>query len=208
MKSARMVVGVAGLPGSGKSEVTRWLERRGAESVCADSIGHELLEPGSPVLPALVERFGAGILGASGAVDRAKLGKRVFGNAEALAALNGLVHPELLRRLCEVIRAYRDDEKDRASVLVVDAALIPEWELTGVFDELIVVTAPRKLRAERLWAARGWSDEDLTYREKAQWSDERKRPMATRVLHNRESFAELDRSLQALLPRLGRRRKK
>lgn len=206
MSAGRSVVGVTGLPGAGKGAVTEWLVKQGGERVDADAIGHALLRSDSCILSPLIERFGRDILNEVGDVDRGRLGKIVFGDANALEALNGIVHPELLKRLTEEIEKYRKDESSRAEILVLDAALIPEWGLDNKLDELLVVVSPQELRAERLRVTRGWSEEDLQRREAAQWSEERKRQQATRVVPNRGSFDELERNLQALLPNLKRPR--
>ncbi len=198
----RCVLGIAGLPGAGKGEVSRWFEDWGAERIDADSLGHALLANDSPLKPALVQRFGNEILDESGGICRRALGRIVFADAQALNDLNQIVHPVLVDRIKKLIAGYRNDAAVRARMLVVDAALIPEWGLESELDELLIVSAPRELRAERLKTSRGWSDEDFQRREDAQWSDEQKQLRATKVLHNRGRLEELGRELQVLLPDL------
>ena len=98
-----ILVGLTGGIGSGKSTVSRLLAERGAVIVDADAITRELQQPGQPVLAAIVERFGEGVLTPSGELDRAGLAAIVFADADALADLNRIVHPavgaEMARRI-------------------------------------------------------------------------------------------------------------
>ncbi len=156
-------IGITGGTGVGKSTVARALERRGALILDADRIGHEVLDDAT-VRTALVEVFGADILGANGRIDRRALGETVFGDADALARLNTIVHPPLLARLRDRLDGATD-----APVVAVDAALITEWGIEGWFDRIVVVTAPTEVVTERL-RAKGLSDEQIANRVAAQLS--------------------------------------
>ncbi len=71
-------VGLTGGIASGKSAVATLLAERGALVVDADVLAREVVEPGTPGLAAVVERFGRSVLGADGRLDRAALGRLVF----------------------------------------------------------------------------------------------------------------------------------
>jgi len=116
-----ILVGLTGGIGSGKSTVSAALAERGAVVVDADAIVHELQSPGQPVLAAMVERFGEGILHADGSLDRKAVAALVFGDADALKDLGEIVHPpvrdEIFRRVVE--QAATDN------VVVLDAEIDP-----------------------------------------------------------------------------------
>jgi len=77
----------------GKSLVGAYLEARGVAVIEADAVCHDLMRAGTPLFSQIVAAFGREILGSDGGIDRAVLGRRVFGDASALRRLNALLHP-------------------------------------------------------------------------------------------------------------------
>ena len=88
-----ITLGITGRSGCGKSTVTAVFAGHGVPLADADQISREILLPGSPLLPALAERFGADILKADGTLDRRLLADRAFATPEGKAALDGLTQP-------------------------------------------------------------------------------------------------------------------
>jgi dephospho-CoA kinase len=166
-----LVVGVAGAISSGKSTVSRLLEKKGATVVSADRIGHALLEKGGAVYRKVVERFGDGVLDEEGRIDREKLGREVFRTPDALEDLDKIVHPPLIEVLRNTIVEMRLGE---SGIGVVDAALIPEWGLEDEFDVYVYVDAPREKRAAWYTEKTGKTSEDFELRDRAQWPPEKK----------------------------------
>ena len=95
-------IGLTGGIASGKSAVAELLRAKGAVIVDADVLAREVVEPGTPALAAIVDRFGRGVLLPDGRLDRARLGQLVFSDADARADLNAIVHPAVRRRAAEV----------------------------------------------------------------------------------------------------------
>jgi len=89
------VIGLTGGIGSGKSTVSRFLEELGAVIIDADRVGHEAFKPDTETWREVVAAFGQEILTTGGEIDRQKLGNIVFGNSQALARLNQIVHPRI-----------------------------------------------------------------------------------------------------------------
>lgn len=144
------VIGIAGPAGSGKSSVARELARRARGVwIDLDRVAWSSYEPGTPTFSALVERFGPGILDASGRVDRSALAERAFADAEAKGALDRIVHPAvgaaLARRIAEERRAGR-------RLLLVEGALLATSADVdrSLFDAMIWLDAPPETRAARL----------------------------------------------------------
>lgn len=101
---ASYIVAVTGGIASGKSEVTRRFEAHRIHVADADVAARRLVMPGQPALDEIVGRFGAGVLHTDGTLDRAGLRTRVFDDAEAKRALEGILHPRIrtvLRAECE-----------------------------------------------------------------------------------------------------------
>ena len=184
-------IGLTGGIGSGKSTVARLLAERGAHLVDADVLAREVVEPGTPGLAAVVDAFGEGVLTADGALDRPALAAVVFGDAEARARLDGIVHPLVRRRAVELIAALPED-----AVVVQDIPLLVETGQAGSFDLVLVVEAAQDVRVARL-VGRGLPESDARARIAAQATDEQRRAVADVVLDNigtpEELAAQVDR---------------
>jgi dephospho-CoA kinase len=185
-------VGLTGGIGAGKSEVSKRLAALGAVVIDADKAAREVVEPGTPGLARVVESFGTGVLQEDGSLDRPKLGEIVFGDAEALATLNGIIHPLVHEhvRVAEdaAIAAGGDD-----LVLVHDIPLLAEGGRGSGFDEVIVVDAPAEAQASRLVGQRGMTAQQAAARMAAQATREQRLAIATIVIDNSGTLDELDR---------------
>jgi dephospho-CoA kinase len=135
-------VAVTGGIGAGKSTALEAFARHGAATISSDAIVHGLLREDDEVLTALRERWGDGVVGAEGA-DRAAIAAIVFERPDELAWLEGLLHPKVVQEYL----AWRDEQT--APVAVVEIPLLYETGADARFDAVVVVTAPRELRAER-----------------------------------------------------------
>ena len=183
------VIGILGGVASGKSLVARALAGLGAGVLDADRAGHEVLRT-AEVEQAVRQRWGAGVFGPDGRVDRARLGAMVFGDSPAAAEgrkdLEQLLHPEIGRRLASEAERLAADGC-RAAVL--DAPLLMEAGWNRYCDWLVFVDAPRLLRLARA-RARGWSEMDFAAREGVQESLESKRKHADVTVDNSGSPEE------------------
>ncbi|HUP01189.1 MAG TPA: dephospho-CoA kinase [Gemmatimonadota bacterium] len=147
-----ITVGLTGNVASGKTAVADRWRAAGALVIDADRLGHAVLAGERDVRSALVEAFGPGILAADGAIDRTALGEAAFATPEGTVRLNAIVHPPLVDRLR---RALEQAEAEGAPLAVVDAALVFELGFQEELDRIVLVTAPREVRAERLRRERG-----------------------------------------------------
>lgn len=182
-----LVVGLTGGIGSGKSTVSTMLAAKGAVVVDADAITRELQQPGTPVFAAMVERFGAGIVGADGALDRPAVADIVFNDAAALADLNAMVHPavgaEIMRRMAEL------GESDETVVL--DVPLMVESTNAYPVGGLLVVDVDPEVAVKRLVTQRGMREPDVRARMARQASREERVARADFVIHNDGSLDDL-----------------
>src|SRR5258708_643128 len=160
------VIGLIGGIGSGKSQVARvFVEESGGKIISGDALGHEALKQ-PEIRAAVARRWGASVLDAHGEVDRRKLGGIVFADSSELAALEGLVHPWIKRRIGEDVEVYRRDAS--VPLVILDAALLLEAGWDGVCDALVFVDVPRPVRLRRIAGQRGWTQEEVEARESAQ----------------------------------------
>jgi dephospho-CoA kinase len=172
----------------GKSLVGAYLEALGVAVIEADTVCHDLMRAGTPLFPQIVAAFGRAILAPDGEIDRAALGRRVFGDAAALVSLNALLHPAAQGAIEAWVRARREE-----SLLPVGpgwrggvAAIIPllyeaAWE--AAWDRVICVSAPLALQRERL-RSKGFTQKEAHDRMAAQWPVEEKMKRADYVVFN------------------------
>jgi dephospho-CoA kinase len=174
-----ILVGLTGGIGAGKSSVSELLARKGAVIIDADAITRELQQPGQPVLAAIVERFGEGVLLPDGSLDRAGLAAVVFADPDALQDLNGIVHPavgvEISRRI--------EVERGTDHVVVLDVPLLVETGRSGL-AAVVVVDAPVEVAIDRLVRFRGMEADDARARIARQASREQRLARADRVIDN------------------------
>jgi dephospho-CoA kinase len=172
-------IGITGPIGCGKSQVARWLAERGARVVDADRVARDVTAPGTPVHAAILRRFGAAVTSPDGILDRAALGRVVFGDPAALRDLEALVHPAVRPRILEAIEAA---EASGAEAVAIEAIKLVEGGLAGLCDEVWLVACDPAVQRERL-LARGTPAPEADQRIAAQAEmSERLRPSVTRVL--------------------------
>ncbi|QKG26734.1 dephospho-CoA kinase [Actinomadura verrucosospora] len=186
-------VGLTGGIGSGKSEVSARLDERGAVVIDADKIAREVVEPGTPGLAAVVAEFGEDVLLPSGGLDREKVGRIVFADAERLAALNAIVHPLVGERMQELMDAAPADV-----IVVYDVPLLVENGLAGMYDVVVVVDAPEETQLDRLTSRRGMTEEDARARMANQATRDQRRAVATHVIDNSGTLDDLKSQVDTL----------
>src|SRR5574341_119066 len=182
-------VALTGNIAAGKSSVVERFRRWGATVVDADELARDAQAPGSAVLAAIAQRFGADVLAADGSLDRAALRAKVMGDDAALAALNAIVHPAVRRRRDELHRAA---EQRGDLVLVNDIPLLFEVLDPTQFDLVILVDAPVAVRRTRLRTLRGLTNEDADRILAAPMPSERKRPRSHLVIDNEGTLEQLE----------------
>lgn len=195
-----MLIGLTGQIGAGKSTAARILESIGALVVDADEVGRHVVETSAPLRRKLAKAFGDDVLNATGGLDRQKVAERAFADEDSRRKLNELVHPYLLRELDKQVRSL----SKRHEVVVIDAALLLEWELDRKVDYTIVIEAPEQVRFERL-AARGVSPSDARARQQLQAPLSEFRTRADFVVPNDGDVNDLQRKLIAIWRVLTRR---
>jgi dephospho-CoA kinase len=182
------LIALTGGIASGKSTISARLAEHGAVIVDADAIVREVQQAGSPVLGEIVRAFGPGVIRADGELDRAALGSIVFPDPDALATLNGIVHPavrrESARRFAEAVA------NDPDAVVVYDVPLLVEARADDPWDLIVVAHAPAEVRTRRLVELRGMTEAEAAGRIAAQVSDETRLALADVVVDTGGSLAD------------------
>lgn len=192
-----LFVGLTGGIASGKSEVDRELESLGALVIDADQVARDVVLPGKPTLDTLVTHFGTPILDDAGHLDRPALADIIFNDDEKRLLVNRIMHPAIWKEMADRATDYAEARKpDQAPAVVLDAALIVDTGVTGVFDILVVVTAPEELRVRRLSEMRGMPESEARARIASQFPDEERVAMADIVIENDGSIEDLRESVR------------
>lgn len=192
------VIGITGGVGAGKSAILSYLkEKHGAVVIEADKVGHLLMEPGGACYYSIVEKFGSSILNGDQTINRGKLGKIVFADAELLEALNKIIHPRVKSHIVSEIakeRAYH-----RTNIYVIEAALLLEDHYDVICDEIWYIDTDAETRAKRLKESRGYDDEKIAGIMANQKSPEEFRQACQAVINNSgdlaSTYEQIDRQL-------------
>lgn len=194
-------LGITGGIASGKSVVARMLRDLGFPVIDADSLGHELMEPGTPAFSEIVSEFGAGVIDAAGRIDRTKLAAVVFANRGKLDKLNAILHPRVEQ---EMARKFAEFERDGAAAAAfVEAALLVEAGYQKRLDGLVVAWCEPEQQIERL-RARGMSEEEARKRIASQMPVEEKLKYATEKIDCSGTIEETQLQVEALGKKLRR----
>ena len=189
-----MAVAVTGGIGAGKSEALRAFARHGAAVISSDEIVHDLLRSDEDVRAAVRERFGDGVFGPEGQVDRGRIADVVFADPEQLDWLERLLHP----RVVAAYLRWRDDlasRPDPPAVCVTEVPLLYEVGGDTRFDAVVVISAAPEVRVSR--QVRPMQD-----RERRLIPDEEKLSRADFAYVNDGSLEELDQFVSGVVEKL------
>jgi dephospho-CoA kinase len=179
-------VGLTGSIAVGKSFVLGVLAELGCRVLDADLTAREVVAPGTAGLSAVVATFGNEVVGANGALDRAKLGAIVFADEDRRQVLNSILHPFIIAAQDEQIRRWQAETPD--GIAVIDAALMIESGGFRRFARLIVVHCRQEVQLERLILRDGLSPEDAARRIAAQMPQNEKMKYADFLIDTSEGF--------------------
>jgi dephospho-CoA kinase len=184
----KVIIGVGGNIGTGKTTVSRIFAEFGARYISADEIGWEVLPEIAQILR---EKFGDEIMKGK-QVDKKRLREIVFSDVNSLRFLNRASHPVLTRRVCAAVDAVR------SGVVVIDAALLFDWpEVYGIVDYPILVKARRALMAQRA-AEKGIGRKLFDNIISMQKDDEELQKMASHVIENNGEMSVLRERCQQI----------
>lgn len=186
------ILGLTGSIGQGKSTAARMLRRRRLPVHDADATVHRLLARGGAAVAAIAAAFPGVVV--DGSVDRAALGRQVFGDAAALRRLEAILHPLVRRAEAEFLRRQA---RRGARLVVLDIPLLFETGGQRRCDAVAVVVAPAFLQAARVLRRPGMSPAKLAAIRAQQWPDATKTKRADFVVPTGTGMAPALRRLMA-----------
>jgi dephospho-CoA kinase len=188
-------IGVTGGIGSGKSTIAKMWVACGAYLIDLDAISRQLTAPGGCALPTLRSAFGNSVFDTKNHLDRTALRERVFGNAQAKAQLENIMHP-LITEQCDAQAAQAPAGKP----LVFEIPLLVEskkWR--DRLDKVVVVDCSETTQIERVMQRSNWSRETVLAVMAQQASRAQRRAVADTVIVNEgATLAQLEAQVQGL----------
>ncbi len=189
-----VIYGLTGQTGAGKSTVGKLLNEKGYLIVDGDVAAREVVEKGSPVLGQLAEVFGADILDENGELIRSALAKKAFASEESRQKLNAITHPAVTAWSIDFIKKNLNESHKG---VVIDAAAIFDSDIRRYCTKMIVVTAPERVRLERILARDGITEEAAMLRIKAQKDEQYYKQRADIIVKNYAPY-KLSQELELL----------
>ena len=174
----KIILGITGSFGSGKTTVAKLLKPKGAEIIDADKLAHQAIVRGSPAYRKIIRIFGKGILKKNKQVNRVKLAGLVFDHKNLLQELDRIIHPEVIRMIKNKIKF------SKSKVVILDAPLLVEAGLEKIVHHLIVVKINRRQQLERVKRKLRLQKKDILKRIKSQLSLSRKMSLADFIIDN------------------------
>ncbi|XP_054285722.1 bifunctional coenzyme A synthase [Macrosteles quadrilineatus] len=198
------IVGLTGGIASGKTNIADYLATLGAGVVSCDKLGHEIYSVGKPGHTQVVEVFGDGVLDASGAIDRKKLGAIVFSNKEKLQVLNQLLWPLILQEAQQSVKQlYSQGHK----VVILEAAVLISAGWQTHCHELWTSIVPPDEAVKRVMERNGLTEQEARARVEAQPKNTEYVELANVVLSSQwrveYTRKQVDKAWTGLLTRLG-----
>ena len=194
-QSKKLVVGLTGGIGSGKSATSAWFANHGIDIIDADVIAHEVVAKGSDTLRKIQKKFGDWAINAQGEMDRAAVRTHVFAHPEALVELESITHPAIRETAKEQLAASTSDYIILSAPLLIEAA---EAGLANLCQRILVVDASEDIQLERA----SLRDEQSAIKIKAimanQLGREERNSHADDVVVNNDDLAALHLQLEPL----------
>ncbi len=191
-QAEKLIIGVTGGFGTGKSTVARIFESLGAKVIDADKIALDLLKTGTSTYKKILKAFGKNILKENGAIDRSKLAIIVFDSKKPLLKLNKITHPEVIKTIKQKIEGLNK------GIVVLDIPLLFEAGLECLADKIVVVKSNRQNQYERLLKKTSLSKIEIAKRINAQMPLSKKIRGADFIIDNDYSIENTKKQVQKL----------
>ena len=191
------VVGISGGIGSGKTTVTDMFAKHGIDVIDADVIAREVVEPGSPALKAIVDKFGQSVLNHSGGsslgtLDRAKLRTLVFNDSETKSWLNQLLHPAIMQQM------LLQTQQAKSAYCLLSVPLLVENKLYEQVDRVVIVDVDEKIQLQRTLVRDKTNEQQIRAIMRAQATRQQRLAVADDIIDNNGKVGDLAKQITQL----------
>ncbi|MEI6894898.1 MAG: dephospho-CoA kinase [Colwellia sp.] len=179
---SKLVIGLTGGIGSGKTTITHCFQKLGVEIIDADIIAREVVSVNSPALTAIAQHFGSEYLAADGQLNRALLRSQIFANEADKHWLNALLHPLIRTRIISQTKSA----KSLYCLLV--APLLIENNLHALVDRILVVDVSEKTQLKRTLLRDNSSEQEVRSIIASQATRSQRKQAADDIIDNDEVY--------------------
>jgi len=183
----KVKIGITGGIGSGKSHVSKIIEKNGYVVLNADNIAKQIMIEDESVKELIISKFGEKSY-LNDELNRSYIASKAFSSIEKLAILNAIVHPPMVEKISELMNA----ELQKSKIVFVEAALIYEAEVDEVLDYVLLVTSNENSRIVRIMGRDNLSENEIKNRMKYQMPENEKENLADFTIKNNSTLIELE----------------
>ena len=200
-KMKKVVIGLTGGIGTGKSTVSQILKEKNFPVIDLDVISHEVIKF-PKVVEKIVENFGKEVLEYNNTgnwiISREKLGRVIFGNREKRVILNSIMHPEILHIMREKILECKKENK----IIFVEIQLLFEVQWEKEFDYILLVSAEKETQIKRILSRDNRSKEEALSIINSQMSLDEKKKRSDYVIENDGNIQDLEKKVDDFLKKI------
>lgn len=189
----KLLIGITGGLGAGKSAAGKYFESKGFPVILSDALAKDLMKNDPSIKNELIRLFGNEIY-INGELNKGLLAEKIFNSHELLSKVNSIVHPPTIEATLDLAEKYFG----KHDTVFVESALLYEAGMEDLFDFVILIYSPEKLRIERAMK-RGMSKDEAIIRMENQMKDEQKKKRADFVIENNSTIDELQKKLDFVL---------
>lgn len=200
--SMAYIIGLTGGIASGKSTISKYIEKKGIPIIDADLIAREVVELGTTGLEKIVSAFGRQYLHSDGTLNRKKLGKLIFSDEVARERLAEVLDQEILNKILEKTEELK---KRGHSLIIWDIALLFEKQYQQYVDEVLLVRVDSEVQLQRLMVRDKISKEDALKKVNSQFSLEEKEKRTNHMIDNSMSIESTYQQVDQWLEKLDER---
>ena len=187
----KLVIGLTGGFGVGKSSVAQRFKNMGAEVIDADEIAHDAMKKGSPIFDPIIELFEEALHPGGKKMDREKIAEIVFSNSKKRKELEAIIHPYVYKKIKERIEA------SERPVILVEVPLLFEAGFETLCDKVVVVTCNSTVKMKRL-KNKKFTEQEVRARERAQMAEALKAQKGHFIIDNSKSIYQTQREIERL----------
>ena len=193
-------IGLTGGIGSGKSEVSNFLQSWGAYIFDADKESKNIINNNLEAQKEIIKEFGSDVIDPNQTINRQKLAKIAFQDEFHQQTLNAIIHPYVFKKINNSFEKIKIENNHNC--FVVDAALIYESGADTHMDYVIVVSSLISHRTERVMSINNITREDFLKRVSLQWPEEDKENMADYIIQNNSDLESLEKEAKKVFDTL------
>lgn len=191
----KVKIALTGNIGAGKSEVSKYLQKKGLCVIDTDILAREVVKPGSKALDSIRETFGSEVIKEDGTLDRKRLGLIIFSDKLKKMKLEAILHPLIWCKL--------EEQMQGREIVVVEIPLLYETNWQDRFDIVILVRADDDIRLKRIMERDLLTEEDAKKRLQSQMAQEIKARQADYIIDNSSEWSKTVMQLEEILAHIG-----